>query len=123
MNIDLREELRKRDELLDGYLKQIECSTYTLLAYPIFSISEIYVVSALCEAFIFPVRIPLTFSSTQNLGLKTLINLKNSMISVFLLSMIPYWVGPATENPWQGGPPSIISTPENFSAISSSEKL
>ena len=24
MNIDLREELRKRDELLDGYLKQIE---------------------------------------------------------------------------------------------------
>ena len=23
MNIDLREELRKRDELLDGYLKQI----------------------------------------------------------------------------------------------------
>ena len=26
MNIDLREELRKRDELLDGYLKQIEKS-------------------------------------------------------------------------------------------------
>ena len=24
MNIDLREELRKHDELLDGYLKQIE---------------------------------------------------------------------------------------------------
>ena len=24
MNIDLREELRKRDEHLDGYLKQIE---------------------------------------------------------------------------------------------------
>lgn len=24
MNIDLREELRKRDELLDGHLKQIE---------------------------------------------------------------------------------------------------
>ena len=24
MNIDLKEELRKRDELLDGYLKQIE---------------------------------------------------------------------------------------------------
>ena len=24
MNLDLREELRKRDELLDGYLKQIE---------------------------------------------------------------------------------------------------
>ena len=24
MNIDLREELRKRDERLDGYLKQIE---------------------------------------------------------------------------------------------------
>ena len=24
MNIDLREELRKSDELLDGYLKQIE---------------------------------------------------------------------------------------------------
>lgn len=24
MNIDLREELRKRDALLDGYLKQIE---------------------------------------------------------------------------------------------------
>ena len=24
MNIDLREELRKRDELLDGYLRQIE---------------------------------------------------------------------------------------------------
>lgn len=24
MNIDLREKLRKRDELLDGYLKQIE---------------------------------------------------------------------------------------------------
>ena len=24
MNIDLSEELRKRDELLDGYLKQIE---------------------------------------------------------------------------------------------------
>ena len=24
MNIDLREELRKRDELFDGYLKQIE---------------------------------------------------------------------------------------------------
>ena len=24
MNIDLREELRKRDELLDGYLKRIE---------------------------------------------------------------------------------------------------
>lgn len=24
MNIDLREELRKRDELLDGYFKQIE---------------------------------------------------------------------------------------------------
>lgn len=24
MNIDLREELRKRDELLDSYLKQIE---------------------------------------------------------------------------------------------------
>ena len=24
MNIDLREEFRKRDELLDGYLKQIE---------------------------------------------------------------------------------------------------
>lgn len=24
MNIDLREALRKRDELLDGYLKQIE---------------------------------------------------------------------------------------------------